>query len=416
MGQLIYMGVRLVAGTLYPAYRSFKAVKTKNVKEYVHWMTYWIVFALWTLGEEVVDLVLAFWWPLYWECKAGMLLWLLLPSTRGSTLLYRRLVHPTLVAKEKEIDAALDRWRQEGYTLGVRYTKVAAQTITKTMVETALRGGGGLVDTLRHSYSMGDLRGMEGNQLEYLPREGDPYSDEGPPYGGSEVKGYRSDSRAYKGYRRGGYEGDMKGYESDSRGYGGGGDHQTLSQSWHEPADRPARHGSQYWAGEPNEAPRRRQRANTGTYSSTQHAAHSSTGGGNLLAIEDSSMSSSTPGVKRRSGGGGGLRQRQANSMYGTLPRSGRPARTARQLPETPAPVRRTWHGRESTREELGRTVSASPVRKREGAKVARPVRRPAKKEVTPAVKKEEMEDFSMTYSAEADEVEEDQRRKCDIS
>ena len=32
-------------------------------------MTYWIVFALWTLGEEVVDLVLAFWWPLYWECK-----------------------------------------------------------------------------------------------------------------------------------------------------------------------------------------------------------------------------------------------------------------------------------------------------------------------------------------------------------
>ena len=101
--------------------------------------------------------------------------------------------------------------------------------------------------------------------------------------------------------------------------------------------------------------------------------------------------------------------------MYGTLPRSGRPARTARQLPETPAPVRRTWHGRESTREELGRTVSASPVRKREGAKVARPVRRP-KKEVAPAVKKEEMEDFSMTYSAEADEVEEDQRRKCDIS
>ena len=87
-------------------------------------MTYWIVFALWTLGEEVVDLVLAFWWPLYWECKvlrtlisngitmlrqAGMLLWLLLPSTRGSTLLYRRLVHPTLVSKEKEIDAALDR-------------------------------------------------------------------------------------------------------------------------------------------------------------------------------------------------------------------------------------------------------------------------------------------------------------------
>ena len=78
--------------------------------------------------------------------------------------------------------------------------------------------------------------------------------------------------------------------------------------------------------------------------------------------------------------------------------------------------MRRTWHGKESTREELGRTVSASPVRKREGAKVARPVRRPVKK-VEKKEEEEKMEDFSMTYSAEADEVDnEDQRRKCDIS
>ena len=78
--------------------------------------------------------------------------------------------------------------------------------------------------------------------------------------------------------------------------------------------------------------------------------------------------------------------------------------------------MRRTWHGKESTREELGRTVSASPERRREGAKVARPVRWPVKK-VEKKEEEEKMEDFSMTYSAEADEVDnEDQRRKCDIS
>ena len=32
MGSLLYQTVRLVLGTLYPAYSSFKAVKTKNVK------------------------------------------------------------------------------------------------------------------------------------------------------------------------------------------------------------------------------------------------------------------------------------------------------------------------------------------------------------------------------------------------
>ena len=39
-----------------------------------------------------------------------------------------------------------------------RYTKVAAEKLTKTVIETALAGGGGLVETLRQSYSMSDLR------------------------------------------------------------------------------------------------------------------------------------------------------------------------------------------------------------------------------------------------------------------
>ena len=37
MGPVLYQGIRLVFGTLYPAFKSFKAVKTKNVKEYVSW-------------------------------------------------------------------------------------------------------------------------------------------------------------------------------------------------------------------------------------------------------------------------------------------------------------------------------------------------------------------------------------------
>ncbi|GAB1295195.1 Receptor expression-enhancing protein 3 [Apodemus speciosus] len=55
--------VVLVFGMLYPAYYSYKAVKTKNVKEYVRWMMYWIVFALYTVIETVADQTLA-WFPL----------------------------------------------------------------------------------------------------------------------------------------------------------------------------------------------------------------------------------------------------------------------------------------------------------------------------------------------------------------
>ena len=51
----------LLAGTLYPAYRSYKAVRTKDVKEYVKWMMYWIVFGLFYTGEAIADILLAFW-------------------------------------------------------------------------------------------------------------------------------------------------------------------------------------------------------------------------------------------------------------------------------------------------------------------------------------------------------------------
>ena len=42
----VYNCVWMFLCTLYPAYASFKAVKTKNVKEYVKCMMYWIVFSI----------------------------------------------------------------------------------------------------------------------------------------------------------------------------------------------------------------------------------------------------------------------------------------------------------------------------------------------------------------------------------
>ncbi|XP_076206291.1 receptor expression-enhancing protein 2 isoform X2 [Aptenodytes patagonicus] len=92
--------VVLLFGTLYPAYSSYKAVKTKNVKEYVKWMMYWIVFAFFTTAETLTDIVLS-WFPFYFELKIAFVIWLLSPYTKGSSVLYRKFVHPTLSNKEK---------------------------------------------------------------------------------------------------------------------------------------------------------------------------------------------------------------------------------------------------------------------------------------------------------------------------
>jgi len=45
-------------------------------------MTYWIVLAVVTVVEEFGDLLLAIWFPFYYEIKTVFLLWLISPITR----------------------------------------------------------------------------------------------------------------------------------------------------------------------------------------------------------------------------------------------------------------------------------------------------------------------------------------------
>jgi len=44
--------------------------------------------------------------PFYYELKIAFVAWLLSPYTKGSSLLYRKFVHPTLSSKEKVITGA----------------------------------------------------------------------------------------------------------------------------------------------------------------------------------------------------------------------------------------------------------------------------------------------------------------------
>ncbi|KAF7662489.1 hypothetical protein LDENG_00234430 [Lucifuga dentata] len=147
--------VVLAFGTLYPAYSSYKAVKTKNVKEYVKWMMYWIVFALFTTAETVTDLVLS-WFPFYFEIKIAFVIWLLSPYTKGSSVLYRKFVHPTLSNKEKEIDEYIAQAKDRSYDTMMRFGKRGLNLAANAAVTAASKGQGVLSDKLR-SFSMQDL-------------------------------------------------------------------------------------------------------------------------------------------------------------------------------------------------------------------------------------------------------------------
>ncbi|XP_072545649.1 receptor expression-enhancing protein 1 isoform X2 [Salminus brasiliensis] len=154
--------VVLIFGTLYPAYSSYKAVKSKDVREYVKWMMYWIIFALFTTAEVITDIFLC-WLPFYYELKIAFVVWLLSPYTKGSSVLYRKFVHPTLSSKEKDIDEYLCQAKDKSYDTLVHFGRKGLNVAATAAVMAASKGQGVLSDRLR-SFSMQDLSSLSEDQ------------------------------------------------------------------------------------------------------------------------------------------------------------------------------------------------------------------------------------------------------------
>ncbi|XP_061282937.1 receptor expression-enhancing protein 4 isoform X3 [Bos javanicus] len=148
--------VVLVFGMLYPAYASYKAVKTKNIREYVRWMMYWIVFALFMAVETFTDIFIS-WFPFYYEIKMAFVLWLLSPYTRGASMLYRKFVHPSLSRHEKEIDTYIVQAKERSYETVLSFGKRGLNIAASAAVQAATKSQGALAGKLR-SFSMQDLR------------------------------------------------------------------------------------------------------------------------------------------------------------------------------------------------------------------------------------------------------------------
>ncbi|XP_067311099.1 receptor expression-enhancing protein 1 [Pseudorasbora parva] len=151
--------VVLIFGTLYPAYSSYKAVKSKDVREYVKWMMYWIIFALFTTVEVITDIFLC-WLPFYYELKMAFVVWLLSPYTKGSSVLYRKFVHPTLSSKEKDIDEYLCQAKDKSYDTLVHFGRKGLNVAATAAVMAATKGQGVLSERLR-SFSMQDLSSFQ---------------------------------------------------------------------------------------------------------------------------------------------------------------------------------------------------------------------------------------------------------------
>ncbi|KAI9010882.1 TB2/DP1, HVA22 family-domain-containing protein, partial [Phycomyces nitens] len=102
----IYFIVKLLFLQLYPAYICYKAIKINDPNQFGPLLTYWVVASGFLVAEYLTDIFL-FWIPFYTDIKFVLLLWLILPQTKGTLVVYRDWLDPFLSYHEEYIDKTL---------------------------------------------------------------------------------------------------------------------------------------------------------------------------------------------------------------------------------------------------------------------------------------------------------------------
>lgn len=93
-------------GFAYPAYKSLIALETSNKEDDSKWLTYWVVFAAFSVTEFFSDTLL-YWFPLYWLAKVAFLLWCSadIPNS-GSAVIYSRVIRPLFLQHKNKLSGA----------------------------------------------------------------------------------------------------------------------------------------------------------------------------------------------------------------------------------------------------------------------------------------------------------------------
>ena len=75
----------------YPAYMSLKAIDTPEHADDVQWLTYWVVFAIFSILENVMGFLTEM-IPFYYVLKVCLFAWLCHPKFMGAGLVYKQLI------------------------------------------------------------------------------------------------------------------------------------------------------------------------------------------------------------------------------------------------------------------------------------------------------------------------------------
>ena len=90
-------------GVAYPVFMSFYALESNGADDDKQWLTYWVVFGMFSILDQFAGFILSF-IPFYYVLKVATLIWLFHPSTTGATYVYYNHIQPLYKEYEQQID------------------------------------------------------------------------------------------------------------------------------------------------------------------------------------------------------------------------------------------------------------------------------------------------------------------------
>ncbi|XP_067369329.1 receptor expression-enhancing protein 6 isoform X4 [Channa argus] len=118
-------------GFVYPAYYSIKAIESLSKEDDTKWLTYWVVYGVFSLGEFFSDIFL-YWFPFYYAFKCLFLLWCMAPmSWNGSQIIYNRVVRPIFLRHEATVDNMVSDLSGKAMSAAENLTREVLSTLVK---------------------------------------------------------------------------------------------------------------------------------------------------------------------------------------------------------------------------------------------------------------------------------------------
>ncbi|OQR69147.1 receptor expression-enhancing protein 5 isoform 1 [Tropilaelaps mercedesae] len=100
-------------GFVLPAYWSMSAIETSDKQDDTKWLTYWVVFAAFSVLDFFADGIFTY-FPFYWLAKVIFLAWCFAPVTEnGSHRIYHKMLRPYFLKKQAVIEKAFQKEQTE---------------------------------------------------------------------------------------------------------------------------------------------------------------------------------------------------------------------------------------------------------------------------------------------------------------